>query len=292
VLGAVPDRIVTVGPVSFGVLVLLALFALISIAVARHPRQMRAVLARIDGVPVVRTARKWVGERLTNAWRVLVRRFPVAEAVGVALLVGLGVVVALAVGFTSLLEDVLEGEGIAALDQPASRWLAGHRDQWLTAALRVITALGSPVALGVLTTAVCVVLAWRRRSWVPVVLGLAGAGGIGLVITIAKTLVGRDRPSSLLAAIVEQGYSFPSGHATGTAAIMLLCAWLVSRHLVTSWAARVAVFATVLGLIGVIGFSRVYLGVHYVSDVLAGWLLGAAWAGAVALAGTRWDTTR
>jgi undecaprenyl-diphosphatase len=280
------------GPVSIGVLVLLALFALTSIAVARHPRQIRTALARVGDVPVVRRARTWVGERLANIWRTLVRRFPVAEAVGVALLVGLGVVVALAVGFTSLLEDVLEGDGIAALDHPVSGWLAGHRDPWLTAALRVITALGSPVALGVLTAGVCAVVAWRRRSWLPAVLGLVGTGGIGLVITLAKTLVGRDRPSSLLAAIVEQGYSFPSGHATGTSAIMLLCAWLVSRHLVTSWAARVAVFASALGLIGVIGFSRVYLGVHYVSDVLAGWLLGAAWAGAVALVGSRWDRTR
>jgi len=280
------------GLVSLGVLVLLTLFVLAAIAVARHPRQMRTTLVQIGNVAVIRRARAWAAGHLANAWRMLVRRFPVAEAVGVALLVGLGVVVALAVGFTSLLEDVLEGDGIAALDQPASRWLAEHRDPWLTAVLRVITALGSPVALAVLTAGVCTVVAWRRRSRLPVILGLVGAGGIGLVITLAKTLVGRDRPPSLVAAITEQGYSFPSGHATGTSAIALLCAWLVIRHLVTSWAARVAVYATALGFIGVIGFSRVYLGVHYVSDVLAGWLLGAAWAGAVALIGSRWASTR
>lgn len=277
------------GLVSLGVLVLLALFVLAAIAVARHPRQMRGALVRVGDVAVIRSARMWVAGHLENAWRMLVRRFPMAEAVGVALLVGLAVVVTLAVGFTSLLEDVLEGEGIAAFDQPASQWLAEHRDPWLTAALRVITALGSPVAQAVVTAAVCTVVAWRRRSRLPVLLGLVGAGGIGLVIILAKTLVGRDRPPSLVAAITEQGYSFPSGHATGTSAIALLCAWLVTRHLVTSWAARVAVYATALGFIGVIGFSRVYLGVHYVSDVLAGWLLGAAWAGAVALIGSRWD---
>ncbi|HEX7301495.1 phosphatase PAP2 family protein [Lentzea sp.] len=280
------------GLVSVSALVLLALFVLAAVVVARRPRQMRTALTRLGDAPVVRPVRTWTSRHLTDAWRLLVRRFPVVEAVSVALLVGLGVVVALAVGFTSLLEEVLEGEGVAALDQPASQWLADHRDPWLTATLRVLTDLGSPVALGVLAAGVGGLVAWRRRSWLPAVLSLVGAAGIGLVITLAKTLVGRDRPPSLIAAITEKGYSFPSGHATGTSAITLLCAWLVTRHLVTSWAGRVAVSATALGFIGMIGFSRVYLGVHYVSDVLAGWLLGTAWACAVAIVGSRWERTR
>jgi len=277
------------GLVSVGTLVLLALFALAATAIARHPHQMRAALTRLGHVPAIRAVRTWTIGLLARAWQLLVRRFPVAEAAGVALLVGLGVVLALALGFTSLLEDVLEGDGIAALDQPASQWLADHREPWFTAALKIITALGSPVGLGVLVTAVSATVAARRRSWRPVVLGLIGAAGIGLVITLAKTLVGRDRPPSLVAAITESGYSFPSGHATGTSAIALLCAWLVTRHLATSWAGRVTVYATALGFTGVIGFSRVYLGVHYVSDVLAGWLLGTAWACAIAVAGSKWD---
>ncbi|MFD9698754.1 phosphatase PAP2 family protein [Lentzea sp. NPDC059081] len=279
------------GLVGIGVLVALALFVLVAVVVARHPHRMRAALTRVDGVPAVRRTRTWAAGHLTTGWRWLVRRFPVAEAVGVALLVGLGVVVVLAVGFTSLLEDVLEGEGIAAFDQPASQWLADHREPWLTTALYVFTQLGSPVALGLLATGVGVYVSRHRRSRLPVVLSLVGAAGIGLVITLAKALVGRDRPPPPVAAITESGYSFPSGHATGTSAIVLLCAWLVTRHLVTSWAGRVAVYATALGFIGLIGFSRVYLGVHYVSDVLAGWLLGTAWACAVAVVGSRWDTT-
>ncbi|WP_394618955.1 phosphatase PAP2 family protein [Lentzea sp. JNUCC 0626] len=277
------------GLVSIGALVLLVLFAVAATAIARHPDQMRTALTRLGTVPAIRRARTWTTDRLAHAWHLLVRRFPVAEAAGVALLVGLGVVLALALGFTSLLEDVLEGEGVAAVDQPVSQWLADHREPWFTATLRAVTALGSPVALAVLVTAVSTAVASRRRSWRPVVLGLVGAAGIGLVITLAKTLVGRDRPSSLIAAITEQGYSFPSGHATGTSAIALLCAWLITRDLITSWAGRVTVYATALGFTGVIGFSRVYLGVHYVSDVLAGWLLGAAWACAIALVGSRWD---
>jgi hypothetical protein len=88
------------------------------------------------------------------------------------------------------------------------------------------------------------------------------------------------------------GWSFPSGHATGTAATALLSAWMLSRWLIGSWAGRVMLWAKTIGVVLLIGFSRVYLGVHYVSDVLAGWLLGTMWAGVVMLAGSWWDDAR
>ena len=208
-----------------------------------------------------------------------------------ALLVGWIVVSALAAGFTAVLEDVLEGDGIAAVDRPALRWLATHRDLWLTRTLRVVTIAGNPAMLAALTVMVCVVATWWRRSWLPAVIGLVGAGGIGLIVITAKALVGRNRPPSPYAVIAANGYSFPSGHATGTAAVALLCAWMFTRWVITAWAGKVAVWATAIGVIGVVGFSRVYLGVHWISDVLAGWLLGAAWAGAVMLVGSWWDDT-
>ena len=124
------------------------------------------------------------------------------------------------------------------------------------------------------------------------VLALVGVSGIALVVVTAKALVVRDRPPLPFAVIAEDGYSFPSGHATGTAAIALLSAWMLTRWLITSWTGRVIVWTMAIASAAVIGFSRVYLGVHYVSDVLAGWLLGMTWAGVVILVGSWWDNTR
>ena len=75
---------------------------------------------------------------------------------------------------------------------------------------------------------------------------------------------------------------------TGAAAIGLLTAWVLCRWVVRQWPAQVAVWAAAVAMIGLIGFSRCYLGVHFVTDVLAGWLLGAAWAGTVILIGSWW----
>lgn len=101
---------------------------------------------------------------------------------------------AAAVGFTDLLDDVLDGEGFAGTDEPVAAWLAAHREVWLTRVLLVVTRMGEVDAQTVWLTLVCVLAAVRARSWLPVLVGVAGGGGVGLVIVIAKHLVGRPRP--------------------------------------------------------------------------------------------------
>ena len=280
------------GPVSVAFVALLVVLVAAATWIARHPRLISALPDRARDVALVRRVWAWAQEHITARWSALARRFSVDGVAGVALFVGLAVVVALAAGFAEVLEDVLDGEGVAVIDQPSARWLAAHRDPWLTTTLRTITAAGSPAVLAALTALVAAAVAWRRRSWLPVLLGVVGAGGIGLIIMTAKAVVGRDRPLSPFAVITEDGFSFPSGHATGTAAVALLSAWMLSRWLITSWTGRVAVWTTAIGLAGAVGFSRIYLGVHYVSDILAGWLLGTAWAGAIILVGSWWDDSR
>jgi membrane-associated phospholipid phosphatase len=280
------------GAMSAGSLAFLVLLAAVAIWVARHERLLRRLWARVYQVAVIQRVVAWAREQISARGWALARRWPAYEVAGVALLVGSAVVVALAAGFTAILEDVLEGDGIAGIDQPATGWLATHRDVCLTTTLRVVTESGGPLGLAALTVLTCAVVVWRCRSWPPVVLALVGVSGSALVIFTAKVLVIRNRPHLSFAVIAEDGYSFPSGHAAGTAAIALLCAWMLTRWLITSWTGRVIVWTMAIGLASVIGFSRVYLGVHYVSDVLAGWLLGMSWAGVVMLVGTWWDNTR
>ena len=276
------------GPVSVLVLLLLAAFVAVAVWLAHSPRLLAGAWERIRNGAVAR----WVGRHLGAPARMLARRFSLTVTAAAALLAGFVVVAALAAALAEVLEDVLVGDGINAVDGPTTTWLAAHRDPWLTAALKGVSLLGNTAAEVTVAVLVSVAVTWRSGKWLPAVLGLIGTAGIGLLILTAKLVVGRSRPALPYAIVSEDGYSFPSGHATGTAAVGLLCAWMLSRWLVTSWTGRVAVWSVAVGVIGAVGFSRVYLGVHYVSDVVAGWLLGAAWAGAVMLVGVWWDNTR
>lgn len=270
------------GPIGVAVVVVLVAFGLVSTWVARHPLEWHRL-------PLIRTVLGYLPKRVDVAAARLRARLGISGAAMAAGVAGLLAVGALAVGFTALLDDVLEGEGIAQFDNSIAQWLAAHREVWLTKALLGVTRLGNADAQTVWLVLVCIVAAVSARSWVPVVVGVAGGGGIAMVIVIAKTLVGRPRPALPYAVIPVDGFSFPSGHATGAAAVGTIGAWTLCRWVVRQWAAQVAVWAAAITAVGLIGLSRCYLGVHFVTDVLAGWLLGAGWAGSVILLASWWS---
>lgn len=139
--------------------------------------------------------------------------------------------------------------------------------------LRPTTELGSTMAvtiIAVLTLLVGVAAGpWRH--------GVIGAGVIGLAalaVEIIKTTVARERPEVLDPILVERGFSFPSGHASLSMVAYGILAVLVSRSSL-SRGTRLAVVGVVVPLVFLIGLSRVWLGVHYPSDVIAGWVAGA-----------------
>lgn len=276
------------GLVSAGVVLLLVLLALAAIWVARSQQLVPTLVARAREVAVVGRAEAWAREQLDARVLPLVRRFPAYEVLGVALLAGLSVVVTLAVAFNEVLEDVLAGEGVAGIDRPTVRWLATHRDLWLTATLKVVCGPPGVVVLAAVAVLTIVVAARRSRSWAPVVFALVGGVGIAVVLFTVKASVIRDRPPIPFAVVSADGFSFPSGHAAGIAGGVGITAWLLTSWLITGWTGRVVVWTVAVGVAVLMGFSRVYLGVHYVSDVLAGWLLGAAWASAVMAVGSLW----
>ncbi|HOB48017.1 MAG TPA: phosphatase PAP2 family protein [Mycobacterium sp.] len=279
------------GPVGVGVLAVLVVVSVLAVWVARHP-QLGGRLERVGEIPMIGPVLRLCGRCLEVLVAPVQARLGLRGVAVATLGAGLVVVGAAAVGFTDLLDDVLDGEGFAAFDEPVAAWLAAHREVWLTRVLLVATRMGEVDAQTVWLTLVCVLAAVRARSWLPVLVGVAGGGGVGLVIVIAKHLVGRPRPGLPYALIPAPGFSFPSGHATGAAAVGILGAWMLCRWVIRRWAIQVAVWAATVTAIVLIGFSRPYLGVHFLTDVLAGWLLGAGWAVTVVLAVSWWSRAR
>lgn len=147
---------------------------------------------------------------------------------------------------------------------------------WLRQAVIDVTALGGETVLTlVIALTIGFLIVNRHLLTAALVFGGTVSGSIG--VALAKQLVGRERPA-LVDHLVEVGSaSFPSGHAANSAIIYLTIA-LTVMQIVPAKRARWFLFAATLLLVTAIGVSRVYLGVHWPSDVLAGWSFGALWA--------------
>ena len=105
----------------------------------------------------------------------------------------------------------------------------------------------------------------------------AASAGAGILTLVTKNIIERIRPSEAQQLIVVSGFSYPSGHSVSTSALYLTIAILASRYVQHS-GARAAIFLAVSAVLSMVGASRVYLGVHYATDVVSGISLGAAWA--------------
>lgn len=147
---------------------------------------------------------------------------------------------------------------------------------WRAEIARDITALGSMMVLTVLTGLVAGFLVLSRRWGATLFLLGAAIGGQTLNASL-KAFYERERPNPSLRWIEIDSLSFPSGHATSSACIYLTLAVLLAR-LATTTAQKLYFIGTALFLSFIVGLSRVYLGVHYPTDVMAGWAIGVAWA--------------
>lgn len=147
---------------------------------------------------------------------------------------------------------------------------------WLPSAVRDITALGSTTVLTLVVAATAIFLVLQRRTRSALLVVAATSLGAWLV-TFIKALVSRARPDLVDRLMAETSHSFPSGHAANSAIVYLTLATLLFP-VVRGWRMRAYLLTVALALVATIGISRVYLGVHWPSDVLAGWAFGGAWA--------------
>jgi phosphatidylinositol-3-phosphatase len=172
------------------------------------------------------------------------------------------------------------------VDRPVEFFVVGHRQAWLNAMMRPVTDLGAAAVLVPLVLAAGLGWRWRRGSWRPLALLGAGAAGAWVVQVAVKQLVERPRPPTGLALSHATGFAFPSGHATDAAAVYGMLAVLLARR--GRRGVRAVASAGAFGLVALVGLSRVYLGVHWLTDVLAGVSIGAAWIGSlIFIVGTR-----
>jgi undecaprenyl-diphosphatase len=185
-------------------------------------------------------------------------------------------------GFVELTEEVLEGE-TQALDRALLLMLRSSENMadplgpaWLEEVGRDITALGGVAVLTLLTLAVAVFMA-LRRLWFAAGLLLAAVGSGVLVSTVLKDVFERARPDLVPHGSYVATASFPSGHSMMAAVVYLTLGALLAR-VEPDGRVKVFVLGMAILLTLLVGLSRVYLGVHWPTDILAGWTLGAAWA--------------
>lgn len=188
--------------------------------------------------------------------------------------------------FADLAEDIFRHGGFA-WDQSLLDWYAARRTPGLTQAARVLAVVAGAGGLPLLT----LLFAWalrRRRGDVHAAFLVLAVAGATLLNVLAKLVFHRPRPDELLAVLSEPGFSFPSGHAMVNAAFGLALA-LAFRRSRAGW--PLAAFGVLWALL--VGVSRNYLGVHYPSDVLAGFLASTAWVfGLYLTMGRRWPALR
>jgi len=191
---------------------------------------------------------------------------------------GLGLVVLVTAGwlFGAIAEDVVNRDApLSTLDIYVATWLHAHATPAVTRLMFWLSDMGAPLTVIVITLIVAAVLAWRRRWYRLAFLLLATVGG-ECVNYLIKVAVHRDRPLFEDPILTLTSFSFPSGHAMGSTllygALVAILIWPVPQ-----WRWRIAALAAMAILVALICFSRIYLGVHYLSDVVAGCLAGVIW---------------
>ncbi|MBW1691208.1 MAG: LssY C-terminal domain-containing protein [Deltaproteobacteria bacterium] len=172
-----------------------------------------------------------------------------------------------------VIEDLITSDPIVAVDIRIANLLAAFRTDDLTDIFSWITLLGkSQVILAFIAISVALLLLWRKNYFIlPLFIAVTGSEAFTY---FGKLAFHRPRPE--LAVYVEHSFSFPSGHAAIGFAFYGFVGYLLIRFAKT-WKRKVNIFFITITIILAIGLSRIYLGVHYISDIWGGYLVGAMW---------------
>ena len=229
----------------------------------------------------------WRWSSAHDSWlarRIAALLHPHREAFPTLLLLA-AIIVAAGWAFLGVLEDVVSGDPLVAVDMAIYHFFQGLRSPWPDHVLITVTEFGDTVVTTAVTAVATLWLFWRMRRRAAAYL-LAAVVFAGLVEVGLKTTLRISRPIAIYKG--SSAFSFPSGHATVNTALYAFLAFLIARELPAR--ARPAVIGAAALLAGAIAFSRVYLGAHWLADVLAGVTLSLAWVATLGIAYMRRET--
>jgi membrane-associated phospholipid phosphatase len=177
--------------------------------------------------------------------------------------------------FGGISEDLITGDPLVFVDAVISEWLRTHSDPGFTRGMQLVSALASASTIGVLCALIACGLAWKRLWYSLLGLVLAVGGGM-LLNVLLKNLFDRARPgwADPLMALTDPG--FPSGH-TMMATILYGCVAVFLIWRTAAWRWRIFIAALTMLLVLAVALSRMYLGAHFLSDVLGAMAAGTAW---------------
>ena len=163
-----------------------------------------------------------------------------------------------------------------AFDQSVLLWINQHASNAFDALFLALTELGGIIFIASTTLVLTIFLIIKKKYYKAALLAI-GVGGVSLINVLLKTLFDRPRPDLWEWLITETSFSFPSGHSVASAALAMCIVLILWR---TKWRLTALIGAPIY--MAIVGLSRMYLGVHYPSDVIGGWLLGVTWVSLVA----------
>ncbi len=237
------------------------------------------------GASVVTRARdglvRWARSGSQPQHRVVLALFDPQRAESPALLVAAVVLVGGAWLFLEVFENVLAGDALVQFDQAVFSTLQRLRTPWVDTLMVAITEIGGAAVAMPVIGAAALLFAVQRR-WRTLAYWAAAFGFAQLLVWVLKLTVARTRPSPVYTGIEQ--YSFPSGHATSAIVLYGFLAFLLARGCSARW--KLLISAVAAGFVLLIAFSRLYLGAHWFSDVVAGLSVGLAWVALLAIAYT------
>lgn len=257
--------------------VFLALWAALYIAFAALESGLKATAQRTSARVVRTRFARWTVAH--PGWSGLRSHAPMV------LVLVLGGIAAFAAGwaFIEIAEHFrLTTSSVYHADHAVNAWFQNERHPGFTTLLGAVTVAGGPLGMALLVALVAAGLLLRKHRDSAVFVMAAAAGGALLNLGL-KMIFERVRPPAATAIAVAKGYSFPSGHAMGSFIVFGAIAYVVLRQ-PFRWKVKSAWLAMLVTAVLLVGLSRVYLGVHWISDIAGGWSAGAVWLAAATVA--------